>query len=131
MEQKNKPQQRMTASRSSTQDRSGAIWLLQAFSGLLLIPLLALHMIAHHFVVEGGLRDFDQVIAYVSNPAIFVTTIIFLIVVTIHAAFGIRAILIDLRPSASARRVIDWALIALSVLAIVYGIWLEVTIARM
>lgn len=119
------------AKREVRQDRSGAIWLVQAFSGLLLIPLLALHMIAHHFVVEGGLRDFDQVVDYISNPAIFFTTVVFLIVVTIHAAFGIRAILIDLRPSPSARRILDWALIAFSVLAIAYGIWLEITIARM
>lgn len=113
------------------QDRSGALWLVQAFSGILLVPILLLHMVAHHFVVEGGLREFQQVVDYISNPAIFVITIIFLVVVTIHAALGLRAILTDLRPSASVRRVINWVLIVASVAAIVYGIWLEITIANL
>jgi succinate dehydrogenase hydrophobic anchor subunit len=68
---------------------------------------------------------------YISNPAIFVITLIFLVVVTIHAALGLRAILIDLQPSASVRRVIDWVLIVVSVAAIIYGIWLEITIANL
>ncbi len=113
-----------------SQDRSGAMWLVQAITGILLVPILLLHMVAHHFVVEGGLRDFQQVVDYISNPAIFGITIIFLIVVTVHAALGLRAILIDLRPSVSVRRVINWVLIIASVAAIIYGIWLEITIAN-
>ncbi len=120
-----------TVRREVRQDRSGAIWIVQAFSGVLLVPLLLLHMVAHHFVVDGGLRNFEQVVDYISHPAIFATTLIFLIVGIIHAALGIRAIVIDLRPSPSARRIIDWALLVVSVAAIAYGIWLEVTIARM
>jgi len=110
-------------------DRSGAVWLLQAFTGILLVPLLLLHMVAHHFVVEGGLREFEQVVEYISNPAIFVISIIFLIVVTVHAVLGLRAILVDLRPSPATRRLIDWTLIVVGVVAIVYGIWLEISIA--
>ena len=117
--------------RPARQDYAGAIWLLQAFSGILLIPLLVLHMVAHHFVVEGGLREFEQVIDYISNPAIFVITLLFLVVVTVHAAYGVRAILIDLRPSAASRRVINWVLLILAVAAIIYGIWLEITIANL
>lgn len=128
----NRPQQPApSAPRKIRQDASGAIWLVQAFSGILLVPLLLLHMVAHHFIVEGGLRDFDQVVDYISHPAIFVTTIFFLIVVTAHAALGLRAILIDLRPSPGVRRFIDGALLVLSIAAVIYGIWLEVTIANM
>lgn len=107
------------------------MWLVQAITGILLVPILLLHMVAHHFVVEGGLRDFQQVVDYISNPAIFGITIIFLIVVTIHAALGLRAIIVDLRPSASVRRVVNWVLIIASVAAIIYGIWLEITIANL
>lgn len=113
------------------QDSSGALWLVQAFTGILLVPILLLHMVAHHFVVEGGLREFQQVVDYISNPAIFTITIIFLVVVTVHAALGLRAILIDLRPSASTRQIINWVLIIASVAAIIYGIWLEITIANL
>ena len=121
--------ERTPNSQATGQDRSGAIWLIQAFSGLLLIPILVLHMVAHHFVVEGGLREFRQVVAYISNPAIFAITIIFLFVVTIHAVFGLRAIVLDLRPSVSRRRAIEWALAVIAVVAILYGLWLEITIA--
>jgi len=113
------------------QDRSGALWLIQAFSGLLLVALLLLHMVAHHFVVEGGLREFRQVVDYVSHPAIFIITIIFLVVVTAHTILGLRAILIDLRPSLSTRRFIDWLLLAIGVSIVIYGIWLEAVIARL
>lgn len=115
----------------NTRSRSGAIWLVQAFSGLLLVLLLLLHMIAHHFVVEGGLRNFQQVIDYVSNPLILFTTIAFLIVVTIHALLGLRAIIFDLGPSAGTRRAVNWILGVVGIITIVYGVWLEVTIISM
>jgi succinate dehydrogenase hydrophobic anchor subunit len=108
--------------------RAGAVWLVQAFSGLLLVALLLLHMIAHHFVVEGGLRNFQEVVAYVSNPAIFVITILFLVVVTIHALLGLRAIIIDLGPSPGMLRAVNWLFALLGVATVVYGIWLELVI---
>lgn len=107
---------------------AGALWLVQAFTGLLLVLLLLLHMVAHHFVVEGGLRNFEQVVDYVSNPAIFTITIIFLVVVTIHAMLGVRAILMDLGLGQGAQRVANWLLVVASVATIVYGVWLEIAI---
>lgn len=110
---------------------AGTIWLIQAFTGVLLVFLLLLHMIAHHFVVEGSLRNFEQVIDYISNPLIFTITIIFLIVVTIHAMLGMRAIILDLNVSPSTRRVVDWAAVIIGIIAIAYGIWLEVVLVSM
>ena len=107
---------------------AGAIWLVQAFSGFLLVALLALHMIAHHFVVEGGLRNFEQVIDYISNPAIFGITIFFLIVVTIHSLLGLRAIVLDMSLSPGTVRIVDWVFVVVGIAAVVYGIWLEITI---
>lgn len=107
---------------------AGGIWLVQAFSGLLLVALLLLHMIAHHFVVEGGLRDFDQVIDYISNPAIFGITIIFLLVVTAHALLGLRAILLDMSLAPGTVRVVNWVLLVVGIATVVYGIWLEIAI---
>ena len=46
---------------ATRRDRSGSLWLVQAFSGLLLVFILGAHMIAHHFIVEGGLRDYEPV----------------------------------------------------------------------
>jgi succinate dehydrogenase / fumarate reductase membrane anchor subunit len=119
-------QNTMTESR-----RAGGIWLLQIISGGLLILVLGLHMVAHHFVVQGGLRNFADVVAYVSNPLIFVIELVFLVVVTIHAALGVRAVLYDLGPSPSAARAIDWLLIILGIGAVGYGVWLALTLQSM
>jgi succinate dehydrogenase hydrophobic anchor subunit len=110
---------------------AGGLWLIQAISGLLLVSLLALHMIAHHFIVEGGLRTFDEVIAYVSNPIIFSLEVLFLIVVIVHALLGVRAIVLDLAPRPTTLRVADVSLIVLGVVALIYGLWLAMALQRL
>lgn len=112
-------------------DRSGSLWLVQAFSGLFLVFILGLHMVAHHFVVEGGLRDYQQVLDYVANPAIFVTEILFVILATVHALLGTRAIILDLRPSLGATKALNWVLSILGVVTIIYGIWLAFALQRL
>ena len=115
----------------ATGQRAGAIWLLQVVSGALLIVVLGLHIVAHHFVVEGGLREFADVIAYISNPLIYVIELVFLVVVTVHAMLGMRAILLDLGPGESATRAINWLLTLVGVGIIAYGIWLAVSLQGM
>ena len=111
--------------------RAGALWLVQAISGLLLVLLLGLHMVAHHFVAAGGLRNFQEVLAYVSNPAIFFIEVVFLVFVTIHAMLGLRAVVRDLGLSPSAARAIDWVLALVGAGALAYGLWLAVAIQRL
>ena len=108
--------------------RAGTLWLVQAVSGLLLVFLLLLHMVAHHFVVEGGLRNFQDVIAYVSNPLIFSIEILFLLVVTTHAVLGLRAIVLDFSPGKGSLRTADILLTIFGIAAASYGIWLAVSI---
>ena len=105
-------------------DSSGFIWIIQIVTGALLILLLGLHMIAHHFIVEGGLRTFTDVIDYISNPVIFVLEILFLIIVTPHAVLGLQNIVLDLGPSQEAERWIIWFFRVLLVVTLVYGVWL-------
>jgi succinate dehydrogenase / fumarate reductase membrane anchor subunit len=114
--------------RTVTGNAAGVIWILQAITGLLLILLLGLHMIAHHFIVEGGLRTFADVLDYVSNPIIFILEVLFLIVVTPHAMLGLRAVLLDLGPSKQTVTIINWVLGIIGVAAIVYGIWLAIAL---
>jgi succinate dehydrogenase / fumarate reductase membrane anchor subunit len=106
----------------------GLLWLLQALSGALLILVLGLHMFAHHFVVEGGLRTYADVLAYISDPLVFVIELIFLLVVTIHAMLGLRAIIIDLEPGKGLLQVTNIGLSILGVLILAYGIWLALTL---
>jgi succinate dehydrogenase / fumarate reductase membrane anchor subunit len=120
-----------TAERIQAGNPAGAVWLLRAFSGFLLVLLLLLHMVAQHFVAPGGLRTFDEVVAYVSNPLIFTITILFLVTATGHGLLGLRAIILDLGLGKPAQRAINWFLAIVGLVAIAYGIWLEVTIVNM
>ncbi len=110
-------------------ERPTTAWLWQAATGVLLLVLLTVHMIAHHFVVEGGLRTHAEVVDYLRSPVIFVVEHLFLVTVTSHAMLGIRAVLFDfgLAP-ATERRVTSW-LTALGLLTVVYGVWLLWTVA--
>lgn len=117
-------------SKKKTVERDSAtgVWIIQAVTGVLLIVLLGLHMIAHHFIVEGGLRTYKEVIDYISNPVIFVLEVLFLIVVTPHAMLGLQGIVLDLGPSKSAERVIVWVFRILMVVVLGYGIWLAIAL---
>lgn len=117
--------------RAARSGPAGALWLVQAISGLLLIALLGLHMVAHHFVVEGGLRNFQQVLEYVSNPVIFFIEVVFLIVVTAHAMLGVRAIVLDLGLSEKTTRAVNWGITLVGVVTLVYGIWLAIAIQNL
>lgn len=111
--------------------RGARAWRWTTFSGLSLLLLVTVHMVAHHFVVEsvGGLRTYAQVLDYVSNPIIIVSESVFLVAVTVHAMLGLRGVLFDLGPSARARRSIDRGLVALGTLTVAYGAFLLATLA--
>jgi len=116
---------------SANRDRSGSIWLFQAFSGLLLVLILGTHMIAHHFIVEEGLRDYQQVLDYVNNPIVFIIEMAFVILAVPHALLGIRSIIIDMRPSPGALRTINLVLTVFGAAAIIYGFYLGFALQRL
>jgi succinate dehydrogenase / fumarate reductase membrane anchor subunit len=116
---------------AAQRDRSGSLWLVQAVSGIFLVGLLGIHMIAHHFVVEGGLRDYQQVLDYVSNPIVFTLEVLFVIFGVVHALLGVQSIITDLRPSAGTLRAVEWILRIVGLIAIGYGIYLAVALQRL
>ena len=62
-----------TPSGSGAGSRSRS-WQWTAWSGVALLALVTIHMVAHHFVVQrvGGLRTYRQVLEYIGNPWIFI-----------------------------------------------------------
>ena len=103
-------------------------WILQAFTGVMLVVLLGLHMVVQHFVVAGGLRNYQQVVQYISNPFVFLLEIAFLIIVTWHALLGVRAVILDLGLKPATERRVTAVLSIIGVIAVAYGIWLSATI---
>ncbi|HWP62215.1 MAG TPA: hypothetical protein VNO86_01950 [Candidatus Binatia bacterium] len=99
-------------------------WVAQALTGLGLLALVTIHMIANHFIVPEGLRDFAAVVDYLSHPVIVAIEVTFLVVVTWHGLLGVRAILFDFGFSPTTERRISRALAVLGVATVAYGLWL-------
>jgi succinate dehydrogenase hydrophobic anchor subunit len=99
-------------------------WHWQVFSGIALLLLLGLHFVANHFIVQGGLRDFADVVSYLRNPIILVLEVLFLVFVTIHAMLGARAIVLDFGISDRAEKRLARVLTVVAVLTVGYGLWL-------
>jgi succinate dehydrogenase hydrophobic anchor subunit len=102
--------------------RAGAWWLVKAVSGVLLVVFLGMHLVAQHFLVPGGLRDFASVVSYLRNPIALTAELGLLAAVATHAALGVRAVLVDVLPSAVAVRRASWVLGAGAVIAFGYGV---------
>jgi succinate dehydrogenase hydrophobic anchor subunit len=118
----------MDALRAPT--RAGAMWLVKAVSGVALIGFLGLHLVAQHVLVEGGLRDFDQVVAYLRHPLALTAEIGLLAAVIVHAALGVRAILVDILPGERAMARAEWVIRIVALLALAYGIGLTIAVLR-
>jgi succinate dehydrogenase cytochrome b556 subunit len=117
--------------RSIEEKRRSGTWIGQAITGVLLVILLSLHMIVHHFVVEGGLRTYEQVLAYIGNPLVVTIEILFLVVVTYHAMVGVRAILFDLPLNERQKGLITRALTVVGVVIVGWGVFLALWLFRM
>jgi succinate dehydrogenase hydrophobic anchor subunit len=106
-------------------------WRWTSLTGVSLLVLVTVHMVAQHFVLEqiGGLRTYEQVLRYISNPIMFVIESLFLVVVTWHAMLGLRSVIFDFGLSARARHGVNRWLTVLGVLTVGYGFVLIGTLA--
>ena len=104
------------------------LWLIKLITGPLLVVLLGLHLVINHFAAEGSLLTYADVVAYYQNPIVPVMEIAFLAVVVTHSLIGLRGILLDLKPSRGLLKLIDWALLALGIVSVSYGVWLVLRI---
>ena len=109
--------------------RSARTWRWTVVSGIALVVLAAVHLIAQHFVVSGtgGLRTYQQVLDYVANPVILVVEGAFVVAVAIHGMLGLRGILLDLDPGPRALRRIDAALWVVGSATVLYA-WTLLTV---
>ena len=111
--------------------RSARLWHWTAGTGMALVVLATMHIVAQHFIVhqKGGLRTYGEVLSYIGNPVIFVLEAAFLVAVTIHAMLGVRGVLGDLDLSPVTRRRVDRGLWVLGMATVGYGMALLITLA--
>jgi succinate dehydrogenase hydrophobic anchor subunit len=112
------------ATRWRRRPRPTFAWTAQAVSGVLLLVLLTVHMVAQHFVVAGGLRTYADVVAWIRNPVVLVTDALLLVCVTWHGIAGVHAVLLDLGLRGRAERIVARVLLDLGVVTVLYGLWL-------
>jgi len=110
------------AARPEPGPRHAPPFLGQVVSGAALLLLLGLHMIAQHFVVPTGLRDYASVIDWLGSPVVVFLEVAFLVVVTYHALIGVRAILFDFGFSGRTARLITNLLWVVGIVTVVYGV---------
>ena len=120
-----------TVARTYRRGRSARVWHWTAGSGMALVVLATMHIVAQHFIVhqKGGLRTYAEVLSYIANPIIFLLEAGFLFAVTIHAMLGIRGILHDRDLSARAQRRLDVVLWMVGTLTVAYGMALLIILA--
>ena len=106
------------------------LWLIKIVTGPLLVVLLLIHLIVNHFIGQKGLLTYADIIAYYKNPLIPIMEICFLATVVAHSLIGLRGIILDLKPTQSILKAIDWVLVVGGILAVSYGTWLVVVIAN-
>jgi succinate dehydrogenase hydrophobic anchor subunit len=111
------------------QPRPAVVWMAQVVSGVLLLVLMTIHMAAQHFVVEGGLRTYQDVVAWIRNPVVFAIEALLLLTVTVHGIAGVHAVLLDLGLRGRAERIAERVLRGLAAATVVYGLWLLAVIA--
>jgi succinate dehydrogenase hydrophobic anchor subunit len=116
-------------SRSQREHGGTTAWILQVVSGVLLIFLLGVHIVAQHFVVKGGLGDYAQVVSYIANPAVLAAESAFVVVLIWHAMLGLRAVLLDFGFGPRGQALITRGVIALGTVTAGYSFWLIATIA--
>jgi succinate dehydrogenase / fumarate reductase membrane anchor subunit len=100
------------------------LWLFKLVTGVLVVLILGTHLIVQHLVSPEGLLTFEQVVEWVSNPWVALMEGTFVVLAVFHALLGVRSVLLDLRPSQGAIRVIDITFSIVGIAAVVYGIWL-------
>ena len=105
------------ATRWRRRPRPTFAWVAQVTSGMLLLVLLTVHMVAQHFVVSGGLRTYADVVAWIRNPVVFA------------GIAGVHGVLLDLGLRGRAERIVARVLGDIAVATVVYGLWLLSMIA--
>ena len=109
------------------------LWLTKIITGPLLLLVLGLHFIVNHYMgsMPSGLMTYDDVIRYFQNPVIVAIEILFLITVVTHSLIGFHGILLDMHPSRTMLLIFTWLHALLGISAVIYGIWLALTIASL
>jgi len=109
-------------------EKSG-LWFAKMIAGVAISGLMLIHFIVNHSLVPGGLLSYADVIRYYQNTIVVVMEVVFLSVLMFHVVLGLRSILMDLDIPDSWIKAATWIMSVVGVGAVIYGVWLALTIA--
>ena len=116
---------------SEINHENALLWFIKVCAGGLILFFLVIHFIINHLVAPGGLLTFEDVVDYYQNPGVLVMEGFFLTFILVHGLLGLRSVILDLNPSPQMVKFLDFGLIILGFFALVYGIWLLITVNSM
>jgi succinate dehydrogenase / fumarate reductase membrane anchor subunit len=119
----------ITNTSSPRKGETSSLWLIKILTGPLLIIILIIHMIVNHLLPKNGLMSYNDVVIYFRNPLVVGMEIVLLATVVTHSLLGVRSVILDMNPSRTLLKFLDWLFGLAGVGAVVYGIWLALTIA--
>lgn len=108
---------------------TSGLWLIKMLTGPIIIVIIFVHMIVNHLLPESGLMTYNDVVNYFRNPWIVAMEIVLLTTVVTHSLLGVRSIILDLNPSQSLLKGLNWLFGIVGIGAVGYGVWLALTIA--
>ncbi len=89
---------------------------------------LGVHLVAQHFLIPGGLRSYDDVVAYLRQPLALVAEIGLLASVLVHAGLGVRSTLVDVIRDPRVLTRVSWVIAVVGGGVFVYAMWLTLVI---
>ena len=104
------------------------LWFYKAASGVLIVVILAIHLYVNHLVSPQGMLSYADVLKYYQHPIIPIMEVLFVIFAVSHSLVGLRGIILDLKPARPILNGINWLFSLVGLVAIIYGIWLILTI---
>ena len=120
-----------TTSLSVSAPKSGEnswLWLLKLVTGPFILIVIIIHFVVNHAISASGLLQYSDIVAYYQVWIVPIMEILFLALVVSHSLLGLRSIVLDLHPSRTLLRAINWAFLLFGIVSFVYGTWLILTI---
>ncbi len=104
--------------------KESSLMILHYITGILIIVLGAVHLATHTFLgVEGysfSLQYISSIERY-SNPLFAITLELLLVTVAYHGLNGTRVVLLELKQGERWDKLVNWLVIVIGFLVIVYG----------
>lgn len=116
--------------------RNKYLWFMQLVTGILIAVFLGLHMVIMHLDATLGffginITDSTSWTSMIERSrqtiwaGIYIALLAF---VLYHALYGLRNVILELTPSANTERIVTWIIIAVGIVAFIWGSYVPIAL---